>query len=131
MAPRAVTTSEPNPEIEGQHGEPATLLSRCALVVYGRALINSLWSDRPGFVAEGWLSTITDEDVATELCCAGWWHRVDHGYRVSDQEVVNELVGIHTVMLQRAARCDEAGGHTPDADNLRCAACLKMLTAEP
>jgi hypothetical protein len=72
----------------------------CKLHVWGTA--DSAARNRPGFVPDGYVGSLTGEDLeipgaepailAAELCTAGIWERVDGGYRVLDWHVVQMCV---------------------------------------
>ena len=106
-------------------GEEA-VVSVAAFQLYSFGIVNSVKDGHPGFVSDEYLNAISAETTITaaELCAAGMWERVDGGYRVLDQEAVEQVAGFQRKMDHDAEFCQATGGHEPsDEDPDLCRKC--------
>ena len=71
------------------------VVSPAALEVHVRAVCHLAQSTRAQFIDDAGLDAIASGPVTTmaaiELCLAGWWRRLDGGYVVVDQELIDAL----------------------------------------
>jgi hypothetical protein len=95
------------------------VISRAAVQLHGFGIVNSVQDGHPGFVSDDYLNAISAETTITaaELCAAGMWRRVDGGYEVLDQEMVQISVGQFRKMDQDREFCQATGGHEPLGEN--------------
>ena len=103
------------PNAEGE--EP--VLSRAAFQLHSFAIVNSADSDRPEFVPDEYLNSITAETTVTaaELCAAGMWRRVDGGYEVLDTHLIEVVADQMRKMERDKEFCAATGGHEPHESN--------------
>ena len=99
-------------------GEEA-VVSVAAFQLHGFGTINSVEDGHPGFVSDEYLNAVSAETTVTaaELCAAGMWQRVEGGYRVLDQEMVQQVVSYQRKMDEDARFCQATGGHEPSEEN--------------
>ena len=115
--------------LEGAHnadGEEA-VVSVAACQLHGFGTIHSVEGGHPGFVSDEYLNAISAETTITaaELCTAGMWERAEGGYKVLDQEMVQQVVGYQHKMDEDAEFCRATGGHEPsDEDPDLCRKCM-------
>jgi hypothetical protein len=95
------------------------IVSVAAFQLHGHGIINSVKGDHPGFVPDEYLNAISAETTITaaELCAAGMWERVDGGYKVFDQEMVEQVVRFQHKTDQDEQFCQATGGHEPSDEN--------------
>jgi hypothetical protein len=71
------------------------VLSPASLEVHVRVVDRLANTTRSNFIADGGLDTVAPGRVTTmaaiELCLAGWWRRLDGGYLVVDQELIDAM----------------------------------------
>lgn len=74
---------------------PRAVLSSSALEVHVRVVDHLAHTTRSNFVTDESLDTLVHGRVSTmaaiELSLAGWWRRLDGGYVVVDQELIDAL----------------------------------------
>jgi hypothetical protein len=82
------------------------LVSRCGLTLHVSATDHSARSGVPGYVPDTYLNEACAETTtaAVELCLTGLWERVDDGYRVLDQEYLEQVIVIQRNCDRREAR---------------------------
>ena len=78
------------------------MMSAAAYQLHAKATLSSAALDRPGFVPDEYVASLTGEDLhspdadpailATELCSDGMWRRTDSGYRVLDWLAVQAAI---------------------------------------
>jgi hypothetical protein len=70
-------------------------VSLSALELHVRVVDHTVHAECPGFVTDRGLDTIATGDVTTmaaiELCLAGLWRRIDGGYVISDDELIDHI----------------------------------------
>jgi hypothetical protein len=95
------------------------VLSRAAFQLHSFAIVNSADGDRPGFVPDEYLNSISAETTVTaaELCTAGMWRRVDGGYEVLDTHLIQVVVDQKRKMERDKEFCAATGGHEPHDGN--------------
>ncbi len=81
---------------EGPDGQEK-VLSAAAFTLSAAALTNSVTEGTPGFVSDEYLGAIAAETTLTamEHDTASDWERVDGGYRITDQKMVDWVVSLH------------------------------------
>jgi hypothetical protein len=110
-------------------GDPL-ILSRAAFDLHSFEIMNSVKDGTPGFVSDDYLNAIPAETsiTAAELCTAGMWRRVEGGYEVLDQEMVDFAVTTGRRRTDRAEFCAATGGHEPHPEHPEiCSKCLDPL----
>ncbi|MCV7419565.1 hypothetical protein H7K45_03345 [Mycobacterium yunnanensis] len=74
---------------------PRAVLSTSALEVHVRVVDHLAHTTRSKFVTDEVLDTLVHGRVSTmaaiELSLAGWWRRIDGGYVVVDQELIDAM----------------------------------------
>jgi hypothetical protein len=115
--------------LKGPDGEPGPVITRAAFDLHRYSITTSVVDDRPGFVSDDYLDTVIagTTTAAAELCLVGLWERVEHGYRIIDQDIVDIASLVRSQVASSAAWCDRQGGHTPHEDAGMCAVCFKPL----
>ena len=108
------------------------MLSRAAFQLHGHGMRNSIADGDPGFVSDEYLNTITAETsiTAAELCAASLWVRVDGGYEVMDDAMIEMTLNAH-IQVRRMGQCEkDLGGCSPDPDDAaRCGHCHAPMNA--
>ncbi len=91
------------------------ILSRAAFQLHSFGIVNSVEEGHPGFVSDEYLNAIAAETTITaaELCATGIWRRVDGGYKVMDEHMVQVAVNFAAKMDNDKEFCQTTGGHEP------------------
>ncbi len=91
-------------EVEALRADKARpVLSPSSLEVHVRAVGHLAQTTRSNYLEDGALDTLASGRVTTmaaiELCLAGWWRRLDGGYLIVDQELIDAMA--HSPMWRR------------------------------
>ena len=91
-------------EVEALRADKARpVLSPTALEVHVRVVDHLAHSTRGAFIADEILDTLAHGRVTTmaaiELSLAGWWRRLDGGYVIADQDLIDALS--HSALWRR------------------------------
>lgn len=83
-------------EVEALRGDTSRpVLSPTSLEVHVRAVCHLAHTTRAQFIDDASLDEIASGPVTTmaaiELCLAGWWRRLDGGYVIVDQDLIDAL----------------------------------------
>ncbi|MET0705191.1 MAG: hypothetical protein ABWY93_36535 [Mycobacterium sp.] len=118
--------------LKGPNGETGPAITREAFDLHRYAITTSVVDDTPGFVSDDYLDTVIagTTTAAAELCLADLWERVEHGYRIIDQDVVDIARLVRGRVTSSAAWCDRQGGHTVHEHTGMCSICFKPLGPE-
>jgi hypothetical protein len=70
-------------------------VSLSALEMHVRVVDYTVHTDCPGFVTDRALDVVAPGSATTlaaiELCLVGWWRRLDGGYVISDDELIEHM----------------------------------------
>lgn len=106
------------------------VLSRAAFMMHGFGMRNSIAYGDPGFVSDEYLNDVSAETsiTATELCTAGLWARVDGGYEILDDAMIEMTLNSH-IMVRRMDQCDKVlgGCRADEEDASRCGHCHAQM----
>ncbi len=85
---------------------PGHVVSRGGLTLHMWATGQSARSGEPGYVPDSDLDEACAETTAAavELCLSGLWERVDDGYRLLDQDYLEQVMVIQRTCDRREAR---------------------------
>lgn len=102
---------------DGTGDEP--VVSRAAFQLHSFGVVNSVQDGTPGFVSDDYLNAISEETTITaaELCTAGLWRRVDGGYEVLEQDLVQMVVDQNRRIDENHMMCEMTGGHEPNDEH--------------
>ncbi len=95
------------------------VLSRAAFQLHSSGIVHSVDEGTPGFVSDEYLNAISAETTVTaaELCATGMWRRVDGGYKLMDEQMVQMAVNAAAKMENNREFCQATGGHEPHEEN--------------
>jgi hypothetical protein len=82
----------------------------------------SLGTTRPGFVPDPFLDSYPGDttSAAIELRVENMWRRVDGGYQLIDNPLVEAALAVQERLARNVGVCRGAGHHTPQADDDEC-----------
>jgi hypothetical protein len=83
-------------------------VSLSALEIHVRVVDHTVRTDCPGFITDRGLDVVAPGPATTlaavELCLVGWWRRLDGGYVISDDELIEHIS--HSTLAGRVrAKC--------------------------
>ncbi|MDQ2815508.1 MAG: hypothetical protein M3Z75_27605 [Actinomycetota bacterium] len=72
-------------------------LSRAAVQLHTAGIVNSIQDSKPGFVSDDYLNAIAADTTTTvlELEAVGMWERLDGGYLIVADEMLNVAIDFH------------------------------------
>lgn len=81
-------------------------------------------------MSDDYLNAISAETTITaaELCTAGLWRRVQGGYEVLEDDMVQMVVEQNRRQDESRAMCASTGGHEPSKEDPRwCGKCYEWI----